>query len=210
MSKLRRNLGITLATPAVLAAALASSACLFSRQPQTVFTPPPAPRVPVAEAATLPAPPRIGGDPNATIPPPTPNSVPEAPPPPVPKTPPRRPTVATAPPRTSGSAQATPAPANPATESTAPSPAPPKLGQLFTPEQLRDYNRILDESLDRVRKAMAVLAKKNLNAEQTEAANRITTFQKQAEQARDQDIVTAANLARRADLLAQDLLERVQ
>jgi hypothetical protein len=53
------------------------------------------------------------------------------------------------------------------------------------------------------------VAGKALNAEQSEIAERIRTFQKQAEQARDQDLVTAVNLARRADLLAQDLVERL-
>jgi hypothetical protein len=83
------------------------------------------------------------------------------------------------------------------------------LGQIFTPEQWRDYNRTLDESLDRVRRALEVLDGKKLNAEQKETRNRIRTFQKQAEQARQQDLVTAVNLARRADLLAKDLVERL-
>jgi hypothetical protein len=43
----------------------------------------------------------------------------------------------------------------------------------------------------------------------TSILNRIQTFQKQAEQARDADLVTAVNLARRADLLAQDLIKRL-
>jgi hypothetical protein len=88
-------------------------------------------------------------------------------------------------------------------------PAPPQLGQIFTPDQTREYNRTLNESLERVRKALAVLGGKNLNAEQSEIANRIRTFERQAEQAREQDLVTAVSLARRADLLAQDLLDRL-
>jgi len=80
---------------------------------------------------------------------------------------------------------------------------------MLTPDQLRDYNRALDESLDRVKKALAVLARKNLNPEQADTANRISTFQKQAEEERELDLVTAVNLAKRADLLAHDLLERV-
>jgi hypothetical protein len=88
-------------------------------------------------------------------------------------------------------------------------PAPPQLGQIFTPDQTREYNRTLNDSLDRVRKALAVVAGKNLNAEQSEIANRIRTFERQAEQAREQDLVTAVSLARRADLLAQDLLDRL-
>jgi len=112
---------------------------------------------------------------------------------------PRRP-VATAPKPTS--------PAPPAAAE-APTPAAPKLGQIFTADELREYNRILDESLDRVRRALVVVGGKNLNPQQAEVADRIRTFQKQAEQAREQDLVTAVNLARRADLLAQDLLGRL-
>jgi hypothetical protein len=53
------------------------------------------------------------------------------------------------------------------------------------------------------------VAGKSLNGEQSEIADRIRTFEKQAEQAREQDLVTAVNLAKRADLLAQDLLQRL-
>jgi hypothetical protein len=53
------------------------------------------------------------------------------------------------------------------------------------------------------------LDRKPLTREQIDIRNRIRTFQKQAEQAREQDLVTAVSLARRADLLAKDLLERL-
>ena len=85
----------------------------------------------------------------------------------------------------------------------------PKLGQIFTADQLREYNRSLDESLDRVRRVLGSVAGKNLNPELAQIVGRIQTFQKQAEQAREQDLVTAVNLARRADLLAQDLVKRL-
>jgi hypothetical protein len=85
----------------------------------------------------------------------------------------------------------------------------PRLGQIFTAEQLRDYNRALDESLDHVRRILGNIAGRNLNPELTEIVSRIQTFQKQAEQAREQDLVTAVYLARRADLLAQDLVKRL-
>lgn len=63
--------------------------------------------------------------------------------------------------------------------------------------------------MEHVRRAIEILSAKNLNQAQIDDRNKITTFQKQAEQYRDQDLVSAVNLARRADLLAQDLLERV-
>jgi hypothetical protein len=174
-----------------------TSACLFHKSPPQAFTPPP-PQVekpaPPVQTPTLPAPPEIAGDPNATVPPETPVAVPEAPAPPAPKPPARR---AVVPPRAvTPPAQADQTP-------------PPRLGPMLTPDQLRDYNRTLDESLDRVKKILAALSRKNLNSEQADTANRISTFQKQAEQERELDLVTAVNLAKRADLLAQDLMERV-
>jgi len=83
------------------------------------------------------------------------------------------------------------------------------LGQIFTADQLKEYNRNLDESLERVRKVLATVGGKTLNADLTQIVGRIQTFQKQAEQARELDLVTAVNLARRADLLAQDLIKRL-
>ena len=180
----------------VLALSLGSTSCWFRKSPR-VFIPPPAqPQPAIVAAPEVPAAPEI--DVNATVAPPPdlPNAtMPSAPPPPPP--PPRRPATATAP-------------------RTAPPPAPtpetpplPKLGQIFTAAQLREYNQTLDQSLERVRRALAIASGKNLNAAQSEIVNRIRTFQRQAEQAREQDLVTAVNLARRADLLARDLLERL-
>lgn len=100
-------------------------------------------------------------------------------------------------------APAPPAPAEPPTQQ------PPRLGQIFTAEQIREYNSNLDESLERVRKVLGSLAGRRLSSEQAEVVNRIRTFQSQAEQAREQDLVTAVSLARRADLLAQDLIGRL-
>jgi hypothetical protein len=170
------------------------SSCLFRKQAR-VFNPPPPPpprTVPEPEPPTL-SPPELDNEDVGVHQPSLPEGeIPELPGPPKPP-PPRRPTVASV-----------------------PKPVPPvevlplpKLGQIFTAEQLRDYNRSLDESLDRVRKALEILARKSLTAEQSETAERIRTFQKQAEQAREQDLVTAVSLARRADLLAQDLLGRL-
>lgn len=80
---------------------------------------------------------------------------------------------------------------------------------MFSSEELREHTRTLDESLDRVNRALAVVEGKNLTPDQKEIAERIRTFRKQAEQAREQDLLTAVSLARRADLLAKDLLERL-
>jgi hypothetical protein len=83
------------------------------------------------------------------------------------------------------------------------------LGQIFTPEEFKEYTQNLDQSLDNVRRALGTLGKKRLNKQDGLTVERIQTFQRQAEQARQEDLVTAVSLARRADLLAQDLLKRL-
>jgi hypothetical protein len=183
--------------PLLLVLSLGSTSCWF-RKPPRAFVPPPAQPKPVIVTAPpeVPAAPEIDADASATLPTDLPSIMPSAPPPP-PTAPPRRPATAAAP-------RTTPPPA-PQPET----PPLPKLGQIFTAAQLREYNQALDQSLERVRKALTIAAGKNLNANQSQIVNRIRTFQKQAEQAREQDLVTAVNLARRADLLARDLLERL-
>ena len=184
--------------PLILALSLGATACRIQKRPAArVFVPPVRATGPAVTTAQpeLPPPPEVDIEvepplsdvpanlPTAAAPPPSP--APRRTPPPV---------RATAPPPT-------PIPAEP--------PPAPRLGQIFTADQLREYNRALEESLDRVKKVLGTVAGKNLNSEQTQMVRRIQTFQKQAEQAREQDLVTAVNLARRADLLAQDLVKRL-
>jgi hypothetical protein len=184
----------------ILALSLGTTACRFQKRPAPrVFVPPlRTTRATVAIAQPeLPPPPEIEIEiepplldipanlPSAGAPPPSP--VPRRIPPPV------RATV----------------PPPPAVVPPEPVPTAPRLGQIFTADQLREYNRALEESLDRVKKVLGTVAGRNLNSEQTQMVQRIQTFQRQAEQAREQDLVTAVNLARRADLLAQDLVKRL-
>jgi hypothetical protein len=185
----------------ILGLASGSSSCWFHKaKPVRVFVPPPPrPRPAVAtEIPELPPPPDIEADASypslpLLVPDGARAAMPEVGPPPAA---PRRP----APPRT----VAAPQPTTPVE----PAPAP-RIGQIFTADQLREYNRSIDESLDRVKRALAAVAGRSLNAELASIVNRIQTFQRQAEQAREADLVTAVNLARRADLLAQDLLKRL-
>lgn len=180
----------------VVAVSMASSACLFKKAPEA-FTPPPPQntrRLSFEPVRLTSAPPAISADPAANLPQPS-NAIAELPPPPMPKPAPRRPAVAVIPPKPSAPV-ATDTPA-------------PKLGQVFTADQQREYNRTIDESLERVKRVLAIVSAKSLSPEQSEIANKIRTFQKQAEEERAQDLLTAVTLARRADLLAQDLLERL-
>ncbi|HTS75694.1 MAG TPA: hypothetical protein VMG40_05790 [Bryobacteraceae bacterium] len=181
---------------AVLVLSALSSSCWLQKK-TVVFVPPPPqvqPQVPT-QVAALPQPPAIEGDPTATQPPVVADSFPEIAPPA-----PRPVTHHSAPPPVRSSAPTAPAPEQV---------QPPTLGPMFTADQRREYNRALDESLDHVRRALEVLASRNLNPEQAQVRSTISTFQKQAEQYRDQDLISAVNLAHRADLLAQDLLQRV-
>lgn len=191
---IRRTFGVAVVT----AAGLASSACnlplLHHQQQARVFIPPPpSPQPPKEPVPLLPAPP-VAAMVLVSLPASLPTSVELGPPPPAPvKRPP---------------------PAPPKVQAIAPPPEPtvvipPKLGQMFTPEQDREYKQALAESFARVDGALARLEGKHLTPEQSETADRIRTFRKQAEQTREQDLVTAVSLARRADLLAKDLLLRL-
>ena len=80
---------------------------------------------------------------------------------------------------------------------------------LYSKEQVRDFNRSLDESLDRVQRALDTLSRKSLSREQRDTMAQIQDFFTQAKQAREQDLVTAVNLAKHADGLAKDLLDRL-
>ncbi|MCC6363443.1 MAG: hypothetical protein IT165_07940 [Bryobacterales bacterium] len=170
-------------------------------------TPPPAPVVlpptePPKEVPTLPSAPKI-----QTPPPEQPpvNVKVEAPPPPVPQK--KR--------RTRGSKKAEAKVSEPpAVENTVPAtPAPiavPRLGQILTPEETKDYTRRLETALDHVKSALVIIEGKALNRQDKETADRIRSFVAQAEQARDQDLVSAVSLAERADLLSRDLLDRLR
>ena len=187
----------------IVALSLASTSCIFRQKapPPRVFIPPPTRPAATAQAKAAPLPdaPQLAVDLASVAPPQLPEittdtlpEMPDAPRRAAHRTPP-----AVAPPK--------PQP----TEVAAPEPVAPKLAQMLTPEQQRENTKVLDESLERVNRNLAILEGKNLTPAQKEEAERIRAFQKQAEQAREQDLLTAVSLARRADLLAKDLLERL-
>jgi len=184
--------------PAVIVLSTLSSSCWFQKKP-VAFTPPPPRAQPKisTEVVRLPDPPMIAGSAQLAPEIPAPNLQPLADlfPPPAERPAPHR---------------TTPAPVHTTPPAVTEQPPPPRLGPVIPADQRRAYTRTLDDSLERVRRALEFLATRNLNAEQAEAREKISTFQKQAEQAREQDLVLAVNLAKRADLLAQDLVARVK
>jgi len=161
----------------------------------------------------------------ATVPPENPPVLVEVKPPPPPKKDPpppkkkarasRRPRPAE--PKPVEAAQAKPVEAPPESApaaATNPAPAPavpePRLAPMLTPNQTKEYAKKLDGALDRAKNAVGVLEKKALSSEQKDTVTTIKSFVAQAEQAREQDLVSAVSLAERADLLSRDLLDRLR
>jgi hypothetical protein len=185
-----------LALGGVLAAALTLQGCLFSRKKKPrPFTPPPvAARVPPQPRPVELEPlPEAAFEVYAGLEAPVIRvaGLPPAPPRPAPAKPAAR-----------------PAPA-PAVVETPPAVAPPRAAAIYSPEEIRQMNQELDGYLDRVRRALARAEGRALPPELAALANNARSFLVQAEQARSQDLVTAVTLAKRADLFAMDLVQRL-
>jgi hypothetical protein len=92
---------------------------------------------------------------------------------------------------------------------TAPAPEPvvPQLREILTPERRTQYENEFAQSVARAKAALAQVPRRKLDDPQRENVSRIETFLAQAEEAKKQDLGTALQLARRADLLGQDLLK---
>ena len=181
----------------LLSVSLGTSSCLFQKKPPRAFKPPPvAAKVPPdTTPVALPAPPET-----STEVPPGEEITVTATLPPLPA-PPKPQAVKITPP--------SPPPSVPSVVVEPPPPAPPKPVQIYTAEERQAFVRELDDSLGRVQQVLARVENRSLNADQQSIVNRIKTFQQQALQERDQDLVAAVSLARRADLLARDLLGRL-
>lgn len=179
-----------------IAGAVGMSSCGFHKAPRA-FNPPPVtakapeplpPAPEIASPSEVAFEPAVYDFPSQTDPS---SQFPEPPPPPRAPRP-----VANIPKPQPAPAEATPAPAL-------------RLSQILTPEESRRNTQELDKYTESVRSLLARVSGRNLTAEQRDTAKLIETFLAQAEQARDQDLVTAVNLARRADLLAKDLIDRL-
>jgi len=199
---------------AVVLALAAGSCRLLHRTPKQ--SPASAPPKPVATApAPEPSPPPEQAPkpaeqvlvPPPSLPPGQPASAPQ-PPPVQTATPP--------PPETRRRARAAPKPAAPVSEpepvAEAPKPAAPlpQLQQILTPEQQRECNEVINQSLSRAQRTLVAFDGRRVTREQETSIARIRTFIQQAEQARKTDLLTARALAERADVLARDLLKSVQ
>lgn len=186
----------------VVAGALAiSSGCLFHKSPPKAVAPVSAPPPPIViPAPSEPAPPPVVEQgpvqnpiPEATLPP--------AETPPAPKPNPFPP--ANNPPRNS---RVRPEPVAPAPVAPAPPPTPaPSLGAILSTEDRRRLDSQYAADLGQADRILRTLSGRAMNAEQMDSVSRARAFIQQANQYHDRDLATAAELARRARVLTQDV-----
>jgi len=119
----------------------------------------------------------------------------------------------TQPPPTSAQAPKKTPPPKPAARSDTP-PAPPvpapQIQEIISGERRRQYESEYSQSVARADAALKRASATTLDASQRNTADRIRTFLAQANSAHDSDISTALQLARRADLLGQELLKSLK
>jgi outer membrane biosynthesis protein TonB len=84
---------------------------------------------------------------------------------------------------------------------------PPQLGEILSNAQRRQYEADYAQCLSRARSALQQASGKLLSSTQRGTVERIQTFIQQAEESKARDLATALQLARRADVLGQDLLK---
>ena len=180
---------------------LGMSGCFFwKKAPPKIVAPGPAPQPVTAQAA----PPTVTAAPEPAPPPVVQNAAPAATPEPAPKEiPPPKPAVRRNP------VPAPPPPA-PTAAPVAPVPPPPPLREIISGAQRRQYESEFSNGVARASAALKEASTRTLNVSQQESAARIRTFLAQANAMRDDDISTALQLARRADLLGQELLKSLK
>jgi len=107
---------------------------------------------------------------------------------------------------------APPPPAQPSATppSPTPTPPPPAFGQILTSQQQAEFRRSYQQSAQSARQALSQVSGRPLTRDQADTANRIRSFLSQADEAQPRDPAAAAQLARRAELLARDLLSSLK
>ena len=111
-----------------------------------------------------------------------------------------------APPKPAVRRNPVPAPPTPV----APVAPPPPLREILSGEQRRQYETEFSQGVVRAGAVLKQTSTRTLSASQQETAARIRTFLAQANAMRDDDISTALQLVRRADLLGQELLKSLK
>ena len=180
--------------PLVFLLAVSAIACRKKAQPALAV--PAAPAATTAPVEPMEQPPQQ--TPATTQPPPALPQPTVASPPPEeaqPKRPVRRPSRSTTP-----AAPATSPPPN----------QPPRLGEMLTPEQERQYNTAMDQSLQRAHANIARVSKRQLSKEQQGVVAQVQSFIEQAQSTRKTNLTAAKSLAERADVLARELARTVR
>lgn len=181
--------------------AIALSGCWFGKKPVVVALP--LPLQPVAMNPVLPPFPQPAEE-EQPLPAIQPAPVPDAAtlePPPEPTPPPKR---------TVRPKKPSPSP-EPPVQATIQPPAPPaRLEEVLTDDRRRQLETDFSRSVAQARAALNQTGGRSLKGVQRQTADRIRTFLQQADQAKKGDLATAVQLARRAELLAQDLRKSLQ
>ena len=81
----------------------------------------------------------------------------------------------------------------------------PRLGDILTPEQERQFNSEIDQSLARTQSSLEAIGNRKLTTEQQGVVAQIRSFVQQAQTTRKSNLPAARSLAERADVLARDL-----
>lgn len=91
-----------------------------------------------------------------------------------------------------------------------PAVSPPRLGEVLDEETRKQYEAEFANHLASAQAALQRTDGRRLSPAQAENVQRIQSFIQQAQQARDRDLSTGLQLAKRADLLGQDLVASLQ
>jgi hypothetical protein len=86
----------------------------------------------------------------------------------------------------------------------APSP-PPKLGDVLTPDEQKQYNASIDQSLSHAQNSLNSIGGRQLTKDRQAEVEQIRNFMQQAQATRASDPAGAKSLAERAEVLARDL-----
>ena len=79
------------------------------------------------------------------------------------------------------------------------------LGDIVTPDQQRQLNAAIDQSLSRAQASLASIGNRELNKDQQGLVEQIKNIMQQAQASRSSDLPGAKSLAERAEVLAKDL-----
>jgi hypothetical protein len=101
-------------------------------------------------------------------------------------------------------------PATPPAAATTPPAEPPRLGDILTPEQERQHNAAIDQSVAHAQSSLGSLANRQLTKEQVATVAQVRNFITQAQDTRKTDLAAAKSLAERAEVLAHDLVESLK